>query len=355
MAVSPINNLATQGAQIGGNAIAPPKATHPWASTILRTSFEALKAKTQRAYQILHDHPLIYVGVIATIALYLLYRRVTKVSPTAPIIQNPPTADIVARVRIPAGHIGGPIRGDHKYNFKGRLCYEDKTPYQYDPKDHYLALEAQQPVDLKGLDTDAQGVPGTFIYLPASLFAGRNNGDIVRFIWDGKTVELKCTAPRGQLFSQNFSVIQTLAKKKPSLWAVDVPNQVTYKGIPVGETILIDAGRLFDEKDLSRYEDDEKLRSYTRCPYPLAPTSEGMRFDPALTKLVALNEIELAVCTDLAGNTTLIVVAPHKKEAMNNPFYYHGWYTILPELPPLKVHPHMIIRDDCYHLIYKND
>lgn len=357
MAISPVNNVAVQAAVIGGNAITSTSALKTWALTILQTGFDVVKDKTQRVYHHIQNHPWIYVGAIIALAALVIYRRCTKIVPQiaapAPIAAAPPKADITARVRIHAGLEGGPIRSDKKYNFAGRLRYEDGKPYIANERDLYLSLEAQQPVDLKGLDTAADGIAGTYIRLPASLFAGRNNGDVVRFIWDDKTVELKCTAPTGQSFQKMLEAHRLFASRKACLWNEDAPHQVLYKGYYVGEEITILSPRVEDNADFAWFDEDEKLRPYPNCPSGFDFTPEGICFNPTFTGM-PWEDIQLIKGTDFAGNTTLIVIVPHKKELMDKPFYRHGWYAIFPNLPPLEIDPYLYKdKDNSLHLVYK--
>lgn len=253
----------------------------------------------------------------------------------------------------------GPIRYDQMFGFSQRLCHENGSPIAIAQDDYYLELSGTicetgiifEP-EFKFLAKDGSSLSNT--YLPASLFKNVKEGGSIRFIFDGKLVELTCCQATHLLPSATSSTFEEmladvesllLSKQTHSLFVQDLQETGTEIVKKSGGITLADfrkssppkitdsqprfMGQLLGQKhvkldplhqnnplpidDFKVYEEDQKEIPYKELEV-LDVTRDRILFNLHHVKGVDISEIDLIESTGIGGVHQLWIIIPNKPE-----------------------------------------
>ncbi len=236
--------------------------------------------------------------------------------------RNKGKADIKGTVYIHSS-TSGPIRRDRYFNFAERLQTEEGEPFVIEEEDIYLEVEGKfKSLKANTLYQDANGLPMTRIYLPASLFEGVNEGETVRFIYDGRLVELTCKQAKhphpeyNKLPFQDFLEYvrrYTRFNQTQALWNEDLEGEPQFMGQPIGQTLVPLNGNSDDEEfDLQFYEEDQKAHGPYQQLEVVNYNGDTVVFRIHRDFGIDISEIALVESKGINGLHQLWILIPHK-------------------------------------------
>lgn len=251
-------------------------------------------------------------------------KKVSQTAPILPVASKPQQEVTRATVYIHTPKTG-PIRNDCCYDFASRLKDVHGKPVPIRADDFYVKLE-QVSVEKRRLEIlDKSGLSTCYTYLPASLFTGVKEGEVVRFYLDEQLVELTCCQaahpnPRAAetTFENYLDFVRGYCRynRTQALWSEDIEGAPQFMDQLIGEdNYKVDSKGNSIKADIGVFASFEQDQ-VENGPYQMLKATEydtAFVFDIHTGHEIDLEEIELIESKGFNGLHQLWIVIPHQQ------------------------------------------